>query len=61
MVRRGDEVLLARRAGTGYADGLLNVPSGHAEDGEDVRAVVIREAAEEIGLRLAPEDGGSRW
>ncbi|MFE1176234.1 methyltransferase domain-containing protein [Streptomyces sp. NPDC058773] len=56
VLRRGDEVLLARRAGTGYADGLLNVPSGHAEDGEDVRAAMIREAAEETGLRLAPGD-----
>lgn len=56
VLRRGDEVLLARRSGTGYADGLLNVPSGHAEDGEDVRAAMIREAVEETGLRLAPED-----
>ncbi|MDI3407283.1 methyltransferase domain-containing protein [Streptomyces sp. B-S-A6] len=56
IVRRGGEVLLTRRAGTGYADGLLHAPSGHAEDGEDVRAAVIREAEEEVGLRLAPED-----
>ncbi|MFF8898333.1 methyltransferase domain-containing protein [Streptomyces lydicus] len=56
VLRRGDEVLLARRAGTGYADGLLNAPSGHAEDGEDVREAMIREAAEELGLRLTPED-----
>ncbi|MFE3769391.1 methyltransferase domain-containing protein [Streptomyces sp. NPDC059122] len=56
VLRRGGEVLLARRSGTGYADGLLNCPSGHAEDGEDVRQALIREAAEELGLRLAPED-----
>ncbi|MFJ4970315.1 trifunctional class I SAM-dependent methyltransferase/NUDIX hydrolase/VOC family protein [Streptomyces sp. NPDC088755] len=52
ILRRGPDVLLARRAGTGYADGLLNMPSGHAEDGEDVREAMIREAAEEIGVRL---------
>ncbi|MFM9367922.1 methyltransferase domain-containing protein [Streptomyces sp. Da 82-17] len=56
IVRSGDEVLLARRKDTGYADGLLHAPSGHTEDGEDVRAAVIREAEEEVGLRLAPED-----
>ncbi|MFJ7999596.1 GNAT family N-acetyltransferase [Streptomyces sp. NPDC096310] len=56
VLRRGDEVLLARRAGTGYADGLLNCPSGHVESGEDVRTAVIREAAEEIGLALTPGD-----
>lgn len=56
IVRRGPDVLLARRANTGYGDGLLHAPSGHVEDGEDVRAAMIREAREETGLRLAPQD-----
>ncbi|MEE4545628.1 methyltransferase domain-containing protein [Streptomyces sp. V4-01] len=56
LLVRGAEVLLARRANTGYADGLLHAPSGHLEDGEDVRAAMVREAREEIGLDLAPED-----
>ncbi|GAA3757093.1 methyltransferase domain-containing protein [Streptomyces tremellae] len=56
FLRRDGDVLLARRAGTGYADGLLHAPSGHVEDGEDVRAAVLRETYEETGLRLAPED-----
>jgi SAM-dependent methyltransferase len=55
ILRRGDEILLARRAGTGYADGLFNLPSGHVEDGEDVRAAVVREAYEEVGVVLDPE------
>lgn len=56
VLLRGQEVLLARRANTGYADGLLHVPSGHLEDGEDVRNGMIREAREEIGVELAPDD-----
>ncbi|MBT2369623.1 methyltransferase domain-containing protein [Streptomyces sp. ISL-10] len=56
VLRRGDEVLLARRAGTGYGDGLWNGPSGHVEDGEDVRAAMVREAAEEVGVELMPGD-----
>ncbi|MGI5467915.1 methyltransferase domain-containing protein [Streptomyces sp. CA-132043] len=56
ILRRGDEMLLARRANTGYADGLLHAPSGHAEDGEDVREAMAREAAEELGLLLTPSD-----
>ncbi|MGA4842902.1 trifunctional class I SAM-dependent methyltransferase/NUDIX hydrolase/VOC family protein [Streptomyces sp. G45] len=56
ILRRGDDVLLTRRAGTGYADGLLHLPSGHVEDGEDVRTAMIREAREELGLALAPGD-----
>lgn len=56
ILRRGGEVLLARRARTGYGDGLLHLPSGHVEEGEDVRAAMIREAREEVGLDLAPAD-----
>lgn len=56
ILRRGPDVLLARRSGTGYADGLLHAPSGHTEDGEDVRAAMIREAAEEIGVELDPDE-----
>ncbi|NYE39987.1 SAM-dependent methyltransferase [Streptomyces fulvorobeus] len=56
VLRRGPEILLARRAGTGYADGLLHAPSGHVEGGEDVRAAMIRETAEEIGVALGPEE-----
>jgi SAM-dependent methyltransferase len=56
LLLRGRDVLLARRDGTGYADGLLHAPSGHLEDGEDVRSGMIRETREEIGLDLAPGD-----
>lgn len=56
LLRRGDRILLARRAGTGYADGLLHAPSGHVEDGEDVRAALLRETAEEIGIDLTPHE-----
>lgn len=47
-------ILLAERQGTGYADGLYNLPSGHLEDGESVVDGAIREAAEEVGIRLDP-------
>jgi SAM-dependent methyltransferase len=56
LLLRDDEVLLARRSGTGYADGLLHAPSGHLEDGEDVRSGMIREAQEELGIALAPDE-----
>ncbi|MEU1118611.1 MULTISPECIES: methyltransferase domain-containing protein [unclassified Streptomyces] len=56
MLRHGDAVLLFRRTGTGYADGLLHLPSGHVEPGEDVRTAMIREAHEELGIDLTPAD-----
>jgi 8-oxo-dGTP diphosphatase len=55
LVRDG-RMLLTRRANTGYADSLLHFVSGHLEDGEDVVAAVIREATEEVGIRVARAD-----
>ncbi len=51
-----DYVLLALREGTGYADGMWNLPSGKLEVGEDAVSAVIREAREEIGVSLAPDE-----
>ena len=56
ILRRHGQVLLGRRIGTGFADGLYGVPSGHLEDGETVTAGLIREAAEETGVVVEPTD-----
>src|SRR3954471_17356988 len=50
------QVLLAERAGTGYADGCFNLPSGKVEPGEDALSAVVRESWEEVGLRLRPSE-----
>jgi ADP-ribose pyrophosphatase YjhB (NUDIX family) len=50
VCERGDEVLLMRRAGTGFFDGLYSLPGGHVEPGESVRQAAVRELAEETGL-----------
>ncbi|MEX5711734.1 NUDIX domain-containing protein [Parafrankia sp. FMc6] len=55
LLVRDDAILLALRSGTGFADGLWNVPSGKLEAGEDAAAAICREAREEIGLRLDRE------
>lgn len=52
----GPEVFLSRRAGKVYATGLWHFVSGHTEDGEDVVAALIREAAEESGVLIDPAD-----
>ncbi|GAA2621664.1 hypothetical protein GCM10010425_15250 [Streptomyces spororaveus] len=52
----GPEVLLSRRAGPVYASGLWHLPSGHLDPGEDMLAAVIREAREETGVVIDPED-----
>lgn len=52
ILTRGDHVLLAQRQRTGYADGQWNLPSGKVEPGEHAIAAIVREAREEIGIRL---------
>jgi 8-oxo-dGTP diphosphatase len=53
---RGDEVLLHLRRGTGYMDGHWASAAGHVEKGESVLAAARREAAEELGVDIAPDD-----
>jgi 8-oxo-dGTP pyrophosphatase MutT (NUDIX family) len=55
LLTRGDEVLLGLRQGTGFADGMWNLPSGKAEHDEMAVTAMIREAREEIGVVLGPD------
>ena len=53
---RGDEVLLQLRRGTGFMDGHWAAgAAGHVEEGESVFAAACREAAEELGVVVAPD------
>lgn len=47
-------ILLAERAG-GYGAGALNIPGGKLEDGEDALTAAVREAREELGIDVEPE------
>lgn len=50
------EILMLKRAGTGYYDGYYDLPGGHLEAGEDIFDGMIREAKEEIGITINRED-----
>ena len=51
VIRRGDEVLLVRRA-RGTAVGQWSIPGGRVEFGEGLEAAVAREVEEETGLEV---------
>lgn len=52
VLDEGDRVLLMRRAGTGFFDGLYSLPGGHLEEGESVRETAVREMREELGIDI---------
>jgi ADP-ribose pyrophosphatase YjhB (NUDIX family) len=56
VFREQDNILLMRRANTGYFDGHYSLPAGHFEEGETATHVAVRESKEELGVDIIPED-----
>lgn len=51
-----DSVLLGKRKNTGYRDGQYCTVAGHMEEGETAPDCIVREAKEEVGIIIKPED-----
>ena len=52
MLKKNNKVLLLRRFNTGYEDGKYCFPGGHVEKGEPIHKAMIREAKEEIDIKI---------
>jgi len=53
---KGSRILLLRRFKTGYEDGNYSMIAGHLDPGETFTQCIVREAEEEAGIILDPED-----
>ena len=57
VLQRADgTVLLARRSGVRYGEGLWGLPGGHAGLRESWGAAAVRETSEEVGVTVDPAD-----
>ena len=56
FLRKGNEILLMRRQGSGYYDSWYSIPAGHVEAGELPLEGLVRETAEELGIVIDPKD-----
>ncbi|MBP1156710.1 MULTISPECIES: NUDIX domain-containing protein [unclassified Paenibacillus] len=53
---RDGNILMLRRANTGYADGKFSLVAGKLDGNEEVKHAAVREAEEESGLQLTAGD-----
>jgi 8-oxo-dGTP diphosphatase len=53
---KDNKILLSRRYNTDYFDGSYSFPAGHLDGNETLKQGMVREAKEEIGIDLEPND-----
>jgi A/G-specific adenine glycosylase len=56
LIWRGEKLLIARRPLQGLLGGLWEFPGGKQESGEALEATAVREAREELGVRIRVRD-----
>ncbi|HTE58681.1 MAG TPA: NUDIX domain-containing protein [Verrucomicrobiae bacterium] len=56
IIKKGGKILASYRSNTGFKDNEYCVPGGHVDPGETFKQAAAREAMEEVGLHIRPED-----
>jgi 8-oxo-dGTP pyrophosphatase MutT (NUDIX family) len=56
LFRKGNQAAFLLRQNTGWMDGYYDVVAGKVEVGETYRQAAVREAKEETGVDIRPED-----
>jgi 8-oxo-dGTP pyrophosphatase MutT (NUDIX family) len=56
IFRKGGKVAFVLRQNTSWMNGRYGLPAGKVEKGESVKQAAIREAEEETGVKLEPEN-----
>ena len=56
ILEQDNKVFFLRRANTGWADGLLTIPAGHVDQGDQVRESAIKETKEEACVDVEMDD-----
>lgn len=56
LIQKDGKLLMQKRAGTGWRDGEYSPVVGHLDGGMTIAEEAVREAQEEVGLTIYPED-----
>ena len=56
ILEKDGKILMSKRRNTGYQDGNYQIPAGHVDGGELPKEALIREAREEIGIKILAKD-----